>query len=132
MAVAMELERYGIRANCIAPSGSTRLIGLAAAARSGGDAPNAKEPDEYELEDNQNPGNVAPLAVWLASDLSAHVTGQVFMSVGFTVTHFQPWTPHGAVTAPNSAKWDPADLGRALDLEVFGSRPAGLRALFPR
>jgi len=129
IAVALELERYGIRVNCIAPSGTTRLIGLAAAARSG-EEPQAKEPDEYEEEDPSSPGNVAPLAVWLASDLSAHVTGQVFMSVGFTVTHFQPWTPRGEVTAQNAAKWDPAELGKAIDLELFGSRPSGLRGLF--
>lgn len=130
IAVALEMERYGVRSNCIAPSGSTRLIGMAMSS-AGGEEPKVKEPDDYEGEDPSNPGNVAPLAVWLASDLSNQVTGQVFMSVGYTVTHFQPWTPRGAVTAPGGARWDPAALGRALESEVWGLRASGLRSMFP-
>lgn len=127
IALSVDLERYGIRSNCIAPSGNTRLIALTAANRAGGEEQRVPEPDEYDAEDPRNPGNVAPLAVWLASDLSAHVTGQVFLSQGFSVTHFEPWTRGGVVTAPNDAKWDPVELGKALNTKVFKTRHPGLR-----
>ena len=44
------------------------------------------------------PGNVAPLVVWLASDLSRHVTGQVFLDRA--VDHpLHPWSANVTVTA---------------------------------
>ena len=65
IALALEMERYGVRANCVAPSGTTRLITMT----QGTDEP-PLEPDEYTECDPRDPGNVAPLVTWLASDLS--------------------------------------------------------------
>ena len=85
------------------------------------------EPDEYEAYSPRDPGNVGPLVVWLASDLSANVSGQVFLSIGGTVTRFEPWKPAQAVTVPgNDRRWDPAELGQAMDQLVFGTRHPGL------
>jgi NAD(P)-dependent dehydrogenase (short-subunit alcohol dehydrogenase family) len=123
IAISQDMERYGVRANCVAPSGTTRLI----ATIPGRDGA-VLEPDQYEQWDAQNPGNVAPLVVWLCSDLSAHVSGQTFMSWGASVTHFHPWTPNAVVTAPGGdRKWDPEELGRALNSAAFSSRHPGLR-----
>jgi NAD(P)-dependent dehydrogenase (short-subunit alcohol dehydrogenase family) len=123
IALAQDMERYGVRANCVAPSGTTRLI----ATIPGRDTA-VLEPDEYESWEPQNPGNVAPLVVWLASDLSAHVTGQVFMSWGGSVTHFQPWTPNVSVTVPGGdRKWTPEEINTALNTAAFGTRHPGLR-----
>jgi NAD(P)-dependent dehydrogenase (short-subunit alcohol dehydrogenase family) len=122
VALALEMDRYGVRANCVAPSGNTRLI---AVTRGSGPAP---EPDEYREWDPQNPGNVAPLVVWLASDLSRHVTGQVFMSQGANITHFHPWMRNVTVTAPGGdRKWQPEEINTAMNGLVFGSRHPGLR-----
>lgn len=127
IALAADMERYGVRANCIAPSGTTRLIGTIP-----GRDLTIIEPDEYTEYNPQNPGNVAPLAVWLGSDLSNHVTGQVFMSHGSSVIHFNPWTPNVAVTVPGrDRKWDPAELGEALNTKLFRTRHPGLRGTFP-
>ena len=52
--IALDMARYKVRSNCIAPFAWSRLIGTAA--------------------------KVAPLAVFLASDLSQDVTGQIFGS----------------------------------------------------
>ena len=41
-----------------------------------------KNPEDYTEFDNMNPGNSAPGVVWLASDESLHVTGQVLRLVG--------------------------------------------------
>ncbi|MFI5046305.1 MAG: SDR family NAD(P)-dependent oxidoreductase [Acidimicrobiia bacterium] len=125
IALAQDMARYGVRANAIAPSGNTRMIGVTR-----GTLESVIEPDEYEEFALGNPGNVAPLAVWLASDLSRHVNGQVFLFVGGTrVAHFRPWTPGTVVSVPGGdRKWDPEELGRALDSLAFGSAHPGLRS----
>jgi len=126
VALAQDMARYGVRSNAIAPSGTTRLIGLTR----GADLDTILEPDQYESFSASNPGNVAPLAVWLASDLSRHVTGQVFFfSQGTKVVHFNPWTPSGVVSVPGGdRKWDPEELDNALNTLVFHSRHGGLRS----
>jgi NAD(P)-dependent dehydrogenase (short-subunit alcohol dehydrogenase family) len=119
IAVAQDMERYGVRSNCVAPSGSTRLLP--------GAGDKVLEPDEYEEYNPRDPGNVAPLVVWLGSDQSDHVSGQVFLTIGGTVTHFAPWTPDAEVTVPgDDRRWDPEELGRALDQIVFRTRHSGL------
>jgi NAD(P)-dependent dehydrogenase (short-subunit alcohol dehydrogenase family) len=122
IALALEMERYGVRSNCVAPSGNTRLISVT---RGGGRAP---EPDEYESWDPVDPGNVAPLVVWLASDLARHVTGQIFLSRGPEITHYHPFTRNVTVTVPGgNRKWEPAEIGTALNGLVFRSKHLGLR-----
>jgi NAD(P)-dependent dehydrogenase (short-subunit alcohol dehydrogenase family) len=123
IALALEMERYGVRANCVAPSGTTRLITMT----QGTDAA-PLEPDQYTAWDARDPGNVAPLVTWLASDLSRHVTGQVFLSIGPSITHYRPWTPNVTVTVPGGdRKWAPEEIGVALDTLAFGTRHPGLR-----
>lgn len=125
IALSQDMARYGVRSNAIAPSGTTRLIGIT----TGADLDTILEPEQYEEFHLRNPGNVAPLAVWLASDLSRHVNGQVFFFAnGTKVVHFHPWSPSGAVTVPGGdRKWDPEELGTALNTVVFHSRHGGLR-----
>jgi NAD(P)-dependent dehydrogenase (short-subunit alcohol dehydrogenase family) len=119
IAVGHDMERYGVRSNCVAPSGSTRLLP--------GAGERVLEPDEYEAYSHRDPGNVAPLVVWLASDLSGNVSGQTFLSIGGTITRFAPWTAAQAVTVPgNNRRWNPTELGQAMDQVVFGTRHSGL------
>ncbi|HLG67319.1 MAG TPA: SDR family NAD(P)-dependent oxidoreductase [Acidimicrobiales bacterium] len=122
IAVALEMERYGVRSNCVAPSGHTRLI----ATIPGMEGP-VRETDQYEAFDPGDPGNVAPTVVWLASDLSRHVTGQVFAAGGTTITHYRPWTRETVLTVPGgNRKWRPEEVGTALNSLAFGSRHGGL------
>jgi NAD(P)-dependent dehydrogenase (short-subunit alcohol dehydrogenase family) len=123
IALSSDMERYGVRANMVAPSGNTRLI----ATIPGRDAP-VLEPEQYETWDPQNPGNVAPLVVYLVSDLSAQVSGQIFMSWGAQILHFAPWTPDVSVTVPGGdRKWTPEEVAVALNTSLFKSRHPGLR-----
>ena len=122
IALALEMERYGVRANCVAPSGNTRLISMTRGTE------RAPEPDEYEEWNPRDPGNVAPLVVWLSSDLSRHVTGQIFLAGGATITHYQPFQRNATVTVPGGdRKWNPEEIGTALNGVVFKSRHPGLR-----
>jgi len=123
VALAQDMERYGVRANCVAPSGATRLIGTIP-----GRDVTVLEPDEYEEYSPTDPGNVAPLVVWLGSDLARHVTGQVFFSHGASIIHFHPWTAGAKVTVPGgNRKWEPEEIGEALNSMVFHTRHPGLR-----
>jgi NAD(P)-dependent dehydrogenase (short-subunit alcohol dehydrogenase family) len=120
IAVSHDMARYGVRSNCVAPSGSTRLLPSA--------GETVVEPDEYTEYSPRDPGNVGPLIVWLGSDLSSNISGQVFLSIAGTVTHFTPWAPGTAVTVPgNDRRWDPAELGQAMNQLVFQTNHSGLR-----
>jgi NAD(P)-dependent dehydrogenase (short-subunit alcohol dehydrogenase family) len=119
---SLELARYGVRANAIAPGGMTRMSGAVVKDME------LKEPEEYEEFDPMNPGNSAPMVAWLASDDALHVTGQVFRAVGSTITHYAPWTLGEGIDTPGGpAKWSPADIGPALNASVFHSRHPGLQ-----
>jgi Enoyl-(Acyl carrier protein) reductase len=120
----LELARYGVRANAVAPGGMTRIT---ATLRKDADV---KEPDQLEEADYDpmNPGNSAPMVAWLASDDALHVTGQVFRAVGHRITHYRPWSL-GPTIEPKGgpARWEPADIGPAVNAQIFGSRAAGLQ-----
>ncbi|HYL51512.1 MAG TPA: SDR family oxidoreductase [Acidimicrobiia bacterium] len=82
--LARELERIGVRVNAICPVARTRLTeGVA------GDFMNAKE-GEF---DRFAPENISAVAGWLASDLSAGVTGQVVKVMGGQVQLLRGWRP---------------------------------------
>jgi NAD(P)-dependent dehydrogenase (short-subunit alcohol dehydrogenase family) len=122
---SLELARIGVRANAIAPGGMTRMVGSIKPGADG-EAPAVKQPEEYEEYDRMNPANSAPMVAWLASDESLHVTGQVFRAVGSTITHYVPWTLGASVESKDKQKWNPADIGPAVNAAIFHSRHPGL------
>src|SRR6478609_2019203 len=122
---ALEGTRYGVRANAIAPGGATRMVNEA--------MPNIPVREADEVPDGEyerlNPGNSAPMVVWLASDESLLVSGQVFRAVGSEIAHYLPWHIGPSVTNKvkgEEQKWDPARVGTALAKNVFGLQPGGL------
>lgn len=118
---ALELERYGVRVNAVTPGANTRMV----AASRGEDR--VLEPEEYEAYDPMNPGNVAPTVVWLASDRSAHISGQVFRAMGNTISLWEGWRAGPAIQAPGEPRmWNPEEIGPAVDKGIFRTRPAGL------
>jgi NAD(P)-dependent dehydrogenase (short-subunit alcohol dehydrogenase family) len=121
---ALEMGRFGVRANAIAPGGATRMV---AAAMPQIQVTEADQVDEGEF--NQlNPGNSAPMVAWLASDEALHVTGQVFRAVGASITHYEPWHLGAEITTPKGPrKWDPAEIGDAVNAGIFRCRPGGLQ-----
>jgi len=69
--IAMDMQRFGIRSNCISPSAWSRLTGTV--------------PVETEQQKERRkkimamtPDKIAPMAVYLASDASKDVSGQIF------------------------------------------------------
>ena len=102
--LARELERSGVRVNCIAPVARTRLTeGLA------GDAMAAKE-GEF---DRFGPDNVAAVAAWLASDLCNGISGQVVKVMGGVVQLLEGWRPLTEATSDKPWTIDSVDETRA-------------------
>jgi NAD(P)-dependent dehydrogenase (short-subunit alcohol dehydrogenase family) len=69
--IALDMQKFGVRSNCIAPFAWSRMIGTIPAQT---DAEKAR----IERMKQMTPAKIAPLAVALCSDASATVTGQVF------------------------------------------------------
>jgi NAD(P)-dependent dehydrogenase (short-subunit alcohol dehydrogenase family) len=99
---AMELGRYGVTVNALAPGARTRMTENLIRAR-GVEPP---KPDEF---DARSPDNVAPLAAWLASIESAGVTGRVFNVAGGRISVAEGW--HAGSVVDKGDRWDPAELG---------------------
>jgi NAD(P)-dependent dehydrogenase (short-subunit alcohol dehydrogenase family) len=69
--IALDMSKFNVRSNCIAPFAWSRMIGTIPAET---DAEKAR----VERMKQMTPAKIAPLAVALCSDASATVTGQVF------------------------------------------------------
>lgn len=111
---AAELGRYGVTANAIAPAARTRMTETVF-------AETMAAPDDPDTFDPMSPDNVAPLVAWLVSPGSAHVTGRVFEVEAGKVAIADGWQ-HGEA-ADKGARWDPADLGPAVD-DLLAKTPA--------
>ncbi|HVA80625.1 MAG TPA: SDR family NAD(P)-dependent oxidoreductase [Candidatus Binataceae bacterium] len=68
---ALDMARYNVTANCIAPAAWTRLIGT---------IPGAEDPNNERLKriKQMSPDLIAPLVVFLASEQAQGVSGQIF------------------------------------------------------
>ena len=109
---AMELERYGVTANAIAPGALTRMTeGLGMG-----------QLDE-ESKAAFSPRWIAPIVTWLASPESKGVTGRVFEASGRTLAIAEGWH-RGPRVGP---KEDPAKLGPIVaDLLAKARKNAGM------
>ena len=88
--LARELERAGVRANVIAPTAATRLLGTVLSGR--------EEPEAGEV-DPLAASQISPLVVWLSSDLAKDVNGQVFAVSGSRIQVVQGFHPVTQVDA---------------------------------
>lgn len=118
---AVELRRYGVTANAIAPSARTRLTeGVFA------DMMAEVSDDAF---DAMAPENIAPLVVWLGSNESADVTGRVFEVEGGKISVADGWQ-HGPPT-DLGRRWDPAEVGPTVrDLIEKAPPPAPVYGTF--
>jgi len=78
--LAQGLARYGVTANAIAPGAATRLT---ATVPVGKRVSRAEPTDDDDAE--RSPDNIAPVALYLASERSDWLTGRVISAAGFDV-----------------------------------------------
>ena len=69
--IALDMQKFNVRSNCIAPFAWSRMIGS---------IPTETDAEKARVErmKQMTPAKIAPLAVALASDAGAEVTGQIF------------------------------------------------------
>jgi NAD(P)-dependent dehydrogenase (short-subunit alcohol dehydrogenase family) len=111
----MELDRFGVRCNAIAPTGRTRLT-----ADTGNAADAKKIPDDPDTFDVWHPGNVAPLAAYLCQ-ADCPIKGRVFFINGGDIYPMQPWTFLEPIR--KSHRWTIAELEESLPA-ALGPLPA--------
>jgi NAD(P)-dependent dehydrogenase (short-subunit alcohol dehydrogenase family) len=107
---ALELARYGVRVNAVAPGARTKMT------------EGAFGQLDFEGEfDPLDPANVAPVVVWLLSDAAAEVSGQVLGITGGLVELYEGW--HVVASRELGRRWTPEELAAAAP-GLFGDRPA--------
>ncbi|MFK0089131.1 SDR family oxidoreductase [Pseudomonas sp. NPDC090755] len=109
---AAELARYGITANALAPAARTAMTESAMPEL-------VKKPEDGSF-DAWAPENVAPLVVWLGSEQSGHVTGQVFESQGGRISLGDGWRT--GTTRDKGALWRVEEVGAVVD-EILAQAP---------
>ncbi|OLP02965.1 3-oxoacyl-ACP reductase [Mycolicibacterium porcinum] len=114
VSAARALERFGVRANAIAPRARTAMT-----AGVFGDAPDVADGQVDPLSTE----HVVTLVRFLASPASEAVNAQLFIVYGPTVTLVAPPTAEKHFTADSDA-WNPADLSGTLH-DYFADRDSG-------
>ena len=96
MAIAAELKEHGVRANVVCPGAKTRLSSGPDYEAAITDFHRRGLLDDAYLQLSLNPpppDYAAPIYAYLASDLAADVTGQIFVAAGGFVGRFDRPTP---------------------------------------
>ncbi|MEO5837585.1 MAG: SDR family NAD(P)-dependent oxidoreductase [Acidimicrobiales bacterium] len=121
LTTSLELARFGVTVNCIAPGGATRIASTVPGFTA------AKEPDDYDEFDPLDPSLSSPIVAWLASDEASHVTGQVLRAIGETLILFEGWR-YGATVRNGGTRWRADTVGSVIAADIFKTRAPGLRA----
>ena len=104
---SMELGRYGVTVNAVAPVALTRMT------EDLGPAPETDEEREA-----RSPKWIAPIVTWLVSDEAADVTGRVFEASGQFLAVAEGWV-RGPAVGPTD---DPESLGPIVELLLANAR----------
>lgn len=100
--IAIDMQKAGVRSNCIAPFAWGRMVAS---------VPVTTESQRLAAERKQllmTPAKVAPLAVFLASNLSADVTGQIFAVRGNEIMLMNQ--PRPVKSLHRSEGWSPEEI----------------------
>jgi NAD(P)-dependent dehydrogenase (short-subunit alcohol dehydrogenase family) len=112
---ALELQRYGVTVNAIAPNARTRMTEQAF-----GDLSSPTK--EFDAMD---PANISPVVVALCSDEAQAITGQCFFVYGGLVNLLQPWQPGTVIK--KEGRWEAGEFLARLRAELpSGATPEGM------
>jgi NAD(P)-dependent dehydrogenase (short-subunit alcohol dehydrogenase family) len=99
--IALDMQRFNVRSNCIAPFAFTRMIES---------IPAQSEAEKQRIERlaQMTPDKIAPLAVYLAADSSAGISGQIFSVRNNEIFLFNQPRPIRVIH--RSEGWTPATI----------------------
>ncbi len=109
---ALELERYGVTVNAIAPAARTRM------SPPGGRIRSVEIPETRF--DPYQPDNIAPVVVWLGSGESDAVNGRIFGIAGGEIYIGEGWQPGAQID--KGERWSPDELGSVISKLLAASR----------
>lgn len=101
---ALELGRFGVTVNAVAPQGETRMTSRGLRRRGTHGRP------------AMDPALNAPLVAYLASDRAAHVNGQILGRAGYAYTIFQTLRPIAWMWKPGP--WTPREVVQQFDASL--------------
>jgi 3-oxoacyl-[acyl-carrier protein] reductase len=108
-ALAGDLGKHGITANCILPSAGTQLFP--------GDDPRARTFGGMPASRSLDPEDIAPIVTYLAGDDAKDITGRFFYASGGDICAFaQPLAVRGGSNTylRKDGRWTPEELGELL------------------
>jgi len=92
---SIELQKYGVRVNAIAPIAKTRLT---------------EKLPLFEHVDSMRPEHIAPVHVFLASELSRDVTGVIVCAAGGRLSVFRLVESQGALKEEEEGLWSAEEI----------------------
>jgi len=104
--IALDMARFNVRSNCIAPFAFTRMIES---------IPAQSEQDKRRIEAFQRmtPEKIAPLAVFLGSDAASGITGQILSVRNNEIYLFNQ--PRPVMTISRAGGWTPEQIAVELN-----------------
>ena len=121
--LAQGLARYGVTANAIAPGAATRLTATIPADKR---VRRDERPSDEDL--RMSPDNIAPVALYLASERSDWLTGRVISAAGFDVGLYENPQIIRQLSAP--APWEYDRLAAAMEVSFRPAADGLPRSLF--
>jgi len=114
---ALDVGKYGITVNCIAPAALTRMTG--------GVSDEARQKrQEMGLAQKSNtmsmlrdPEDIAPMVVYLASDDAWWINGHIFMCYGGTIGWYP--IPEPAKKMEKDGRWTPEEIAKQIKPKLF-------------
>lgn len=107
--LALDMARYGVRSNAIAPIAYTRMLSHLAEEMT-------EEDEGYNPLNRMSPAKVAPLAVYLLSDAAERVSNQVFGVRNDEISIYSK--PRPIRTVARAEGWTPRDIADDLISEL--------------
>ena len=128
--ISRDLGKYGINVNAIAPAAATRMTATVAdkarqARAKSGVASMGAEARTLLPRAQREADDVAPFAVYLASDAAAGINGQIFVVMGGIISLLNYPAPVRTIT--KATRWTPEEIAAlfpsTLGMELFNPAP---------
>ncbi len=114
---ALDLGKYGVTVNCIAPAALTRMTGgVSDEARQKRQELGLAQKDRT-VSMLRDPEDIAPMVVYLASDDAWWINGHIFMCYGGTIGWYP--IPEPTRKMEKDGRWTPEEIARQIKPALF-------------